>query len=217
MATMTLLTMTMASAWSATPDERTVALIRSLARPAPASVEFTEVRFSPLLKEPLIVAGDLGYTAADSLDRHVRTPYREDTEIRGESVRVVREGEPARSFALKRAPELRMLLSGFAGLLTGDAAIVGQTFDTSLTEHPSPIEHAEGAHSWTLTLTPTDARARKRLKSIEVTGNEATPRCFKILMTDGGASVMLLGDATQTPLDARIERAQLDARCAGKP
>ncbi len=77
------------------------ALVAKLARPAPASIAFTEVRLSPLLREPLVVSGELEFSGPTSLDRHVRQPYREDTAIRGESVRVEREGEPPRSFALE--------------------------------------------------------------------------------------------------------------------
>ena len=50
------------------------------------------------------MSGELGYSGPTSLDRRVLQPYREHTTIRGESVRVEREGEPARSFALSARP-----------------------------------------------------------------------------------------------------------------
>jgi Outer membrane lipoprotein carrier protein LolA-like len=162
------------------------ALIAKLARPAPASVAFAEVRVSPLLREPLVVSGELEFSGPASLDRHVREPYREDTSIRGESVRVEREGEQPRSFALKRAPELRGLLTGFSALLTGDVPGLKRSFEVQ----------AQGSdESWTLQLVPLDSRARRRLQKIEITGHESTPRCFSLLNADGGASVMVLGDA----------------------
>ena len=52
-------------------------LIGRLAKPVPATVAFREVRFSPLVNEPLIVAGELGYSGATSLDRRVTAPYQE--------------------------------------------------------------------------------------------------------------------------------------------
>jgi hypothetical protein len=170
--------------WAATIEADT--LIAKLARPAPASIAFTEVRVSPLLREPLVVSGELEFAGPASLDRHVREPYREDTSIRGESVRVEREGEPPRSFALKRAPELRGLLTGFSALLTGDVPGLKRSFDVQ----------AQGSdESWTLQLTPLDSRARRRLQQIEITGHDSMPRCFSLLNADGGASVMVLGDA----------------------
>jgi hypothetical protein len=190
--------------WAAAIDGD--ALVARLARPAPASIAFTEVRLSPLLREPLIVSGELSYAGAASLDRHVTRPYREDTAIRGESVRVVREGEPPRSFALKRAPELHGLLSGFSSLLAGDVPGLHRSFDVQ----------AEGtAQSWSLRLVPRDARALRRLQRIEVTGHDDAPRCFTLLNTDGGASVMLLGDAAREPLPADVTLESLRATCEG--
>jgi hypothetical protein len=162
------------------------ALIGRLAKPAPATIAFREVRFSSLVNEPLIVAGELGYSGPTSLDRRVTEPYHETVAIRGESVRVEREGEPARSFGLNRAPELRGLLSGFTALLAGDPAAIERSFSVA----------ANGTDdAWTLELTPTDARARRRLQQIVVNGRADVPQCFTMLTANGGASVLLLGAA----------------------
>jgi hypothetical protein len=177
------------SATAATLDAD--ALIARLAKPAPASVEFREVRFSPLIDEPLVVAGELGYDGPNSLDRRVTEPYRETVAIRGESVRVEREGEPVRSFGLNRAPELRGLLSGFAALLAGDSALLERSFKVA----------ASGSNeAWTLELTPSDARARRRLQQIVVNGSADVPQCFTMLTANGGASVLLLGPTANREL-----------------
>lgn len=181
------------------------ALIAKLARPAPASIAFTEVRVSPLLREPLVVSGELEFSGPASLDRHVRKPYREDTAIRGESVRVEREGEQSRSFALKRAPELQGLLTGFSSLLTGDVPGLRRSFDVQ----------AQGTEQqWMLQLVPLDARARKRLQKLEIVGHDATPRCFSLLNGDGGASVMVLGEAAAT-VPAKVTLESLKDLCEG--
>ena len=170
------------SATAATLDAD--ALIGRLAQPAPATVAFREVRFSPLVNEPLIVAGELGYDGPASLDRRVTEPYRETVAIRGESVQVEREGEPTRSFGLNRAPELRGLLSGFTALLAGDPAVLERSFK---------VEASGTDQAWTLELTPIDARARRRLQQIVVNGRADVPQCFTMLTAKGGASVLLLG------------------------
>ncbi len=180
------------------------ALIARLAKPAPATVEFTEVRFSRLLREPLIVAGELGYSSATSLDRRVTTPYRENTAIRGESVKVEREGEKPRSFALKHAPELRGLLTGFTAMLSGDAAALRQTFTVKMTGSDD---------AWTLELTPRDARLGKRLRAIEITGSHSEPRCFSMTTADGANSVLLLGAVAREPVPKNVTEQAMDQRC----
>jgi hypothetical protein len=181
------------------------ALIRSLARPAPAAVAFREVRFSALLDRPLIVAGELRYSGPSSLDRIVTEPYREETAIRGESVRIERDGERPRTFALKRAPELRGLLSAFSGLLAGDPEAVARNFEIAVTG---------ATDGWRLTLAPSDARARQRLTELTMTGAGDEPRCFSMLTADGAHSVMLLGPEAKQPLEPTISAADLQARCA---
>jgi hypothetical protein len=167
------------------------ALIKRLTKPSPTTVAFREVRFSKLVNEPLIVAGELGYGGPTSLDRRITEPYRESVAIRGESVRLEREGEPPRSFGLNRAPELRGLLSGFTALLAGDPAALGRSFNVT----------ASGSEdAWTLELTPTDARALRRMQQIVVNGSADVPRCFTMLTANGGASVLLLGAAADREL-----------------
>lgn len=181
------------------------ALIRRLAKPAPASIAFTEIRFSPLLQQPLAVSGTLGYGGPARLDRHVTRPYREATEIRGESVKVSREGEPVRSFALKRAPELQGLLQAFAALLAGDPAQAEKDFTVMATGNEA---------SWQLILTPADARARRRVKQVEIDGREGTPRCFAVVNANEGASVMLLGAAADAELPRPLTREWITRFCA---
>jgi hypothetical protein len=182
----------------------TQALIRRLAKPAPASIAFAEIRFSPLLQQPIIVAGELGYSGPTILDRHVTRPYREDTEIRGESVKVSREGEPVRSFALKRAPELQGLLTAFTALLAGNQADIEKSFTITATGDEE---------SWQLVLTPIDARARRRVKQIEINGRDGTPRCFAIVNANEGASVMLLGAVVDAELPQPLTREWVTRFC----
>jgi hypothetical protein len=182
----------------------THALIASLAKPSPARIEFTEIRFSPLLDKPLVVSGELGHEGPGELDRKVQRPYVENTYIRGESVRVERQGEPVRSFALKRAPELRSLLTGFSALLTGDATTVEQSFDLS--------SQGDESH-WTLSLVPKDPRTRQRMSEVRVNGRKQEPRCFSIINADGGASIMMLGAAAQVEMPIKLTREWVEKHC----
>src|SRR5688500_4363116 len=86
------------------------ATIAALAQPEQSAIDFTEVRFSAMLKEPLVISGVLNHSGPQALDRQVLVPYRETTQIRADSVTVSREGERERRFAIRRAPELQGLL-----------------------------------------------------------------------------------------------------------
>lgn len=178
------------SATSAIAAPDSAELVSRLEREPPATIAFVEVRFSPLLVEPLIVGGELDYENEATLRRRVETPYSETTTISGESVRVERDGQ-SRTFALRRAPELRGLLTGMIGLLGGDTAYLRQHFAITPTGDDA---------SWQLDLAPTDDRVRERLRTITVAGNGAEPQCFVIHDTQGGASVMLLGAAAARSL-----------------
>lgn len=181
------------------------ALIRGLARTPPATIDFTEVRFSPLLKQPVTVSGTLGYEGAAALDRNVTRPYRETTQIRGGSVRIQRDGEPERSFALKRAPELQSLLHAFTALLAGDPAAVERDFQATVSGN---------LDIWQIALQPRDARLARRVSQIRIDGRSDLPRCFAVIEHGNGASIMLLGMATHIELPQPLTREWLERKCA---
>ena len=200
-----MLTLLSAATICSAASERDVdELVARLAKPAPATIEFTEVRFSRLLREPLVVSGELGYSSPTSLDRRVTSPYREHTAIRGESVKVEREGEKPRSFALKHAPELRGLLTGFSALLAGDAKALRQSFNAQATG---------SGDEWLLNLQPIEKKAQRRLQRIEVTGSGTEPRCFMMITASEGYSILLLGAAAKEPLPKEVTEKAVYARC----
>lgn len=182
-------------------------MIASLRRPAPASIAFKEIRFSALLEQPLVVAGELRYLASDHLERLVTHPYEERTIIRGESVRVERHGEKLRTFSLNRAPELKGLLLAFSGLLAGDPAAVERDFDVT----------AEGSQDgWSLKLTPLDPRARKQLQELTMIGRSNEPSCFLMTSALRARSMMLLGALSNRAIDAGTSVERLKALCESR-
>ena len=180
------------------------ALLARLARPAPATTAFVEVRYSRLLAEPLQVSGELAYRKEGELVRRVTRPFRETTTIRADQVVVDREGQKRRRFALSRAPELRGVLASFGALLAGDRATLERHFTPALTQ---------AGTEWTLVLVPRDARSRKRLVDVTITGSAEQARCFSVNEVDGDASVMWVGPAPAGALPP--ERAALERLCRG--
>jgi len=193
-----------ACAWAATPDID--ALLKQLARPAPSSTPFVEAHFSPLLSRPLLVSGQLEYLGSDALARSVQQPYQERTDIAGDTVTITRGSGRPRKFSLQRAPELKLLLGSFTALLSGNRAALEQQFSLA----------ADGdEHHWSLQLTPLDARVHARIRAIKVEGANGEPRCLTTTEADEAVTVMLLSDAARVSPPKNVDRAWLDARCAG--
>jgi hypothetical protein len=179
-------------------------LLKKLAHPAPATTPFVEVRFSKLLDQPIVVKGQLEYHEDGALVRAVDTPFRERTEIHGETVTVERVGKSPRRFSLKRAPELRSMLGGFAAVLGGGRAALDQDFNLAL----------NGAEDhWQLALTPKSASVGKYVRDIVIQGNEADPRCIVVTQPNTESSVMLVGKAAGATLPTPLARDWLDHFC----
>jgi hypothetical protein len=187
-----------ATASSRTLDE----FERDLRRTPPVTTGFVDYRFSHLLRKPLQASGTLEYRADGVLARNVAAPYHELTEVLGDEVRIQREGKPARTMSLQRAPQLRVLLGSFRALLEGRFAPLSRDFDVSL---------AEGAAHWTLTLIPRDPHMARALARIQVSGTADRPECIVALEPDGDAAFTLL--ETPAPGTAIPTRAALEQRC----
>lgn len=190
---------------AAAQDIDVQATISRLVQSEQTSIDFTEIRFSPMLKEPLMVSGTLGYIGPQSLDRHVLTPYREDSEIRSDTVKVSREGEPDRTFALRRAPELRELLHVFSALLAGDHATLSRDF---------VIEAKGTTQDWQLGLTPRDTGVSELIQQIRISGHGDSPQCFWMFRDENSFSVMLLGMAAHTDLPHPLTVEWLQTSCS---
>ena len=193
-----------APARTATPDP--YALLASLARPAPATTPFVEVRYSRLLTIPLVTSGELEYRGPGSLGKRIAAPYHENTQIEGQDVRVEREGQKPRRFSLERAPELKGLLASFGAMIGGDRTTLEAYFAVSA---------GDEGNGWTLTLAPKDPRTKKRIAGVVVHGAGNAPRCFVVTEASGNASVLMIGATAGAPLPKSPKRELVDARCRG--
>jgi hypothetical protein len=184
------------------------ALLKGLARPPPATTPFVEVRYSKLLDQPLVVKGQLEYHEGGKLVRAVSAPFQERTEIQGETVKVERVGKSPRRFSLKRAPELRSMLGGFAAVLGGGRATLEKDFS---------LEASGDTEQWKLALTPKSAEAGKYVHDIAIQGTGEQPRCIVVTQPKGESSVMLVGAAAETTLPMPLTPDWLTGFCNSKP
>ncbi|WP_235499595.1 LolA-related protein [Frateuria sp. Soil773] len=203
---MLLLGLTLPWQASASAPDDGAALVRALARPAPARTAFAEARFMAVLEQPLVVSGEMAWLGGDKLERRVDKPRRETATIADGEVTQQRDGKKPRSFSLKRAPQLQVLVDSFVALFGADAVRLRQAFT---------LEHGgDAAAQWTLTLTPRDARVAKTVARIRIDGYGNEPRCMQMEEADGDVAIDLLG-----PLAAKMPpaptREALAALCRG--
>jgi hypothetical protein len=189
---------------AADPDVDT--LLARLARPAPDSTSFVEVRYSSLLDRPVVVSGQLEHREDGSLVRRVDSPYQEVTELQGENVSVERAGSKPRRFSLDRAPELRGMLASFGALLRGDRQMLERYFAVAVGGSDA---------RWEIMLTPRDEKLKRHLSTIVVNGAGDRARCFTLREPDGDASLMVLGVAGPADVPVPLEQRALEAWCAG--
>jgi hypothetical protein len=190
----------------AAPDARI--LVERLAREMPSSIAFTEARFSKLLRRPLVVSGELAYLGAGSLDRRVTSPHRETTTVRGNIVRIEREGQDVRSFTLERVPELEGFLTALGALLAGDSTALERAFAVAA--------DGDEAGDWTLELTPLEERARRRVIVTRIYGRGDQLRCLATSDTEETGSVTMLGDQPSVAISAASSFEDLIAHCRGQ-
>ena len=178
------------------------ALLRALARPAPAATAFVEVRDSPMLKAPLRVSGEYSRPDATTLVREVRAPYAETTTLRGGEATIARAGRAPRTLALSRVPELAALQSSFGALLAGDADALRAHYRID----------AQGTRErWTMQLVPRDARLAAKLRGIVLHGDGDDLRCIETTPAKGEVQRTLMGTAAQAAGDG----ADIAALCRG--
>lgn len=168
-------------------------ILERLARPAPVSTPFVELRGSAVLKAPLRVEGEYARPDDDTLVRQVRAPYVETTTIRAGEATIAREGRRPRSFALSRAPELAGLQASFGALLAGDADALARDYRIS----------AQGSRQdWVLVLAPRGAAMAKSVRDITLRGRGAELRCIETRPVEGALQRTLLAGAARAAVAA---------------
>lgn len=183
-------------------------VLQALARPAPVSTPFVELRGSALLKTPLRVQGQYRRPDAQTLVREVTAPYHETTTLQGDNAVLEREGKPPRRFSLARVPELAGLQSGFGALLSGDRGLL---------ERHYRVTGSGSRAAWTLQLQPLDKAVATRVRALRLYGHGDELRCIESVPVKGDLQRTLLAGAAQgadgiDQADALIALCHGDAR-----
>ncbi len=166
-------------------SSQAVALIATLAKPAPSSTPFVEIRNSPLLKQPLRISGKYIRSDLSTLIRQVDAPYQETTTLSQDSIRIEREGKKIRNLSATRIPQLAALQLSLGALLSGDHSKLSEHFSLALDQQQN---------FWTLTLSPKQPKKIKT-RQIVLIGIADELRCVDTLPLKGAQQVTLLASA----------------------
>lgn len=162
-------------------------LMRLLAAVPSATETFVESKRSAMLSAPLVSKGRLVYARPDRLEKHVLSPYEENTVIAGGAVSIEnRTLKQKRSFALASSSAVTALVEGLRATLAGDAPAL---------ERHYAVRPDGTLDAWTLTLTPRDEKLTGLLMQIRISGARERLKRIEVEERSGDASVMLIGPA----------------------
>jgi hypothetical protein len=163
-------------------------LMTLLAGVPSATNSFIESKQSALLSAPLVLKGRLVYGRPDHLEKHVLSPYDENTVIARGAVSIEnRTLKQKKSFALSASTSAAALVEGMRATLAGDAPALERYYSIRL----------EGSRdAWLLTLTPRDEKLAGMVARIRIAGARERLRRIEVDEGSGDQSVMLIGPAT---------------------
>ncbi|NBB93680.1 MAG: hypothetical protein GVY32_10985 [Gammaproteobacteria bacterium] len=141
-----------------------------------ARLHFSEQRDSPLLREPLVVTGELWRDRQGRLVRQTDSP-REETHTLGAGMIVIDQpGRSPRNYSLDHVPELEVLYHGLTALLAGDTEALRRHFEHRLTSDE------EG---WRLVLQPRDERLSAEVETLALSGRGDVLERFELSLDSG--------------------------------
>ena len=159
-------------------------IVASLKEEHTSSVSFVETIYSSLLTEPLTARGVLRFVPPATLEKEVSAPYRERYLIEGDRITVESERKHLKkTISLEDYPALRSFVDAFRASLTGDAALLKQTYEA----------RADGdRRKWWLSLRPYESDGKVMVDQILLSGSGGRLLTITIRSSDGDRSVMKL-------------------------
>ncbi len=158
-------------------------LMQALRAAGARTVQFEEVRQMVALDVPLISRGELEFRPPDYLRRTtVVQDLRNQVEIDGDQVRVVRDGKQER-YALEALPGVGGFALSLRAVLGGDAETLRNRFD---------VDFGGTLDEWSLALRPKRAEERQWMREIRFAGEEGSVRRIEILEESGDRVVTTL-------------------------
>lgn len=155
-------------------------LMELLAESPSREVPYVEKKFSALLSEPVVSSGTLVYRRPDVVEKNMETPRQESLRIAGQELTVTRNGTQKR-MALSDEPLLAAFAASLRGVLSGNAALLGEHYRLAL----------DGTErNWSLEMTPIDEQVARYVERIVVSGRAGDVRGIEVREAGGDRSVL---------------------------
>ena len=157
-------------------------LMQALARHPANRATFVETKTLAMLDAPIESSGELRFAAPDFLEMRTLKPKRQTLILQANQVTLEMDGR-SHQFDLRDHPDVAVLIDSIRATLNGDRKALQRDYTTTL----------DGtAASWELTLSPVDAKARARVRRIQIGGKQGQVQTIAVLQADGDSSLMTI-------------------------
>jgi hypothetical protein len=137
-------------------------ILSQLQAPPATVLPFVELRKNKLLKEPMVLVGEIDFSTTEKLSKRITSPFIERVTISSIAVEIERDGE-TRRLPLKRKRGLAELYSGLKALMEKDVDTLLTLFD---------VESVTVTDGWAIVLIPANSNLEKSLQRMIVSGTE---------------------------------------------
>lgn len=157
-------------------------LMRTLAQTRSGHASFIEKKSIAILEKPVESSGELFYSAPDRLEKRTLKPKAESMLLDHGTLTIEQKGKK-HVLQLQSYPEIAAFIDSIRGTLAGERKALERTYELSL----------EGdEQNWTLTLLPLDAKMKKVVERICISGERNELRNIEIRQADGDSSLMTI-------------------------
>jgi len=157
-------------------------LMQTLASHPANRASFVETKTLAMLDAPIESSGELRFAAPDFLEMRTIKPKPQTLILQANQVTVEMNGR-SHQFDLRDHPDVAVLINSIRATLNGDRKALQRDFTTTLKGN---------AASWELTLTPVDAKARARVRNIQIGGSQGRVQTIAVQQADGDSSLITI-------------------------
>lgn len=146
-------------------------------------VGFVERRYLHFLTRPLESSGWLSFTPPQRVEQATLIPKKETIIADGNTLWIHHAGNSATRVDLRNRPEIRSLVDGIRGTLSGNLAMLQKHYTVTLRGNP---QH------WRLSLIPIQGDTAHVISDIQISGAEGNVSAINFRFPNGDRSEMMI-------------------------